>query len=86
MGLPPRSTLCSVSAFANRGPDDCGANSSSASAVDSAAYGTHDSSCAVRPGNSCRRGLRGRPSYGNHGGPDRRLGPGRCRLEVLGGP
>jgi hypothetical protein len=79
-------TLCSLSAFVNRGPDDCGANSSSASALCSAACGTHDNSCAVLPGNAGRPGLRGRSSHGNHGGPDRRFGPGRCRPEVWGWP
>jgi hypothetical protein len=63
--------------FANRGPDDCGANSSSPSVPCSAACGTHDNSCAALPGNACRCALRGRSSNGNRGGRDRRLGPGR---------
>jgi hypothetical protein len=79
-------THCSLSAFVNRGPDDCDANSSSSSAHCGAASGTHDNSCAVPPSNACRRGLRGRPSYGNHGGPDHRLGPVRWPLETWGGP
>ena len=74
--------LCSLSAFVNRGPDDCAANSSNAAALCSAADGIHDNSGAVLPGNAGRRGLRGRPSYGNRGGPDRRLEPGRCALEL----
>jgi hypothetical protein len=75
-------TFCSLPAFANRGPDDCGANSNSAVALCGAACGTHDRSGVLPPGNACRRGPRGRPSCGNHGGPDHRFAPGRCLLEV----
>ena len=74
------------SGFTNRGRDDCGASSSIAAALCGAACGTRGNSGAVLSGNVYRRGLRGRPRYGNHGGPDRRLEPGRCRPEVLGGP
>jgi hypothetical protein len=79
-------TLCSLPAFANRGPDDCGANSSSAAALCAAACCTHDTSSAVPPGSACRRGPRGRPTRGNHGGPDHRFAPGRCLLEVWDRP
>jgi hypothetical protein len=79
-------TLCSLTTFANRGPDDCGANSSSAAALCGAACGTHDTSGVVPSGNACRRGPRGRPRRGNHGGPDHRFAPGRCLLEVWDGP
>jgi len=73
---------CVLSDFVNRGPDDCGANSSSASALGSAACCIHDKSCAVLPGSPCRRGPRGRPSCGNRGGPGRRPGPERWLLAL----
>jgi len=79
-------TLFFLPTFANRGPDDCGASSSSGAARCGAACGTHDTSGAVPLGNACRRGPRGRPSRGNHGGPDHRFAPGRCLLEVWDGP
>jgi hypothetical protein len=79
-------TLCSLATLASRGPDDCGANSSSGAARCGAACGTHDTSGVVPLGNACRRDPRGRPSCGNHGGPDHRFAPGRCLLELWDGP
>ena len=52
-----------LSAFVNRCPDDCGANSSSVFSLYSVAGGNHDNPCVALPGNACKRGLRGRPSY-----------------------
>ena len=78
-------TLFSLPTFANRGPDDCAANSSSGAARCGAACGTHDTSGAVPLGTAGRRGPRGRPSRGNHGGPDHRFAPGRCLLEIWDG-
>jgi hypothetical protein len=71
-----------LSAFVNRGPGECGANSNNAFALCSVAGGNHDNPCVALPGNACRRGLRDRPSYGNRGGPDRRLAPGHWPLAI----
>jgi len=75
-------TRCPLPAFVNRGPDDCGANSSNVAALYCAAYYTRDNSCAVPPSNACRRGLRGHPNRDNRGGPDHRLSIGRWPLEL----
>ena len=70
--------------FVNRCLDDCGANSSSAAALCSAAYCTHDKSCAAPPGNAGRRDLRDRPSCGSHGGPDHKIESARSVPAVVG--
>jgi len=69
---------CSVArcnAFVSPYLDDCGANSSIASAWCGAALYTHDKSGAVPLGNRGTRGLRDHPSCGSPYGLDHRLGP-----------